>query len=220
MMSAERSLGDWVAAHPGAAGVFQRYRLDYCCGGEQSLAEACATEHQDVEEVVREIEAAERADETAVRWDQRPLDELVQHILDRYHAPLRAELPRLIELAGQVERAHREKPDRPAGLAELLTDVKAAVESHLAKEEQILFPLILAGRGRVAHMPIQVMIQEHEDHGRSLRRFRGLTRELSAPEHACASWRELYRALGELERELMDHIHLENNVLFPRALAG
>jgi len=106
------------------------------------------------------------------------------------------------------------------GLADLLTEVRTAVESHLAKEEQILFPLIVAGRGRTAHMPVQVMMQEHEDHGQNLRRIREITSDLTVPEHACASWRELYRALGELEVELMDHIHLENNILFPRVLAG
>jgi regulator of cell morphogenesis and NO signaling len=99
-------------------------------------------------------------------------------------------------------------------------DIRTAVESHLGKEEQILFPLILAGRGQNARMPVQMMIQEHEDHGRNLHRIRELTNNLQLPDYACASWRELYRALAELEVELMDHIHLENNILFPRALAG
>jgi regulator of cell morphogenesis and NO signaling len=125
-----------------------------------------------------------------------------------------------VELAGQVERAHVDKPDCPRGLSDLLADVQAAVESHLSKEEKILFPLILAGRGQTAHMPVQAMIHEHEDHGQNLIRIRKLTKDLKLPEYACASWRELYRALGELEVELMDHIHLENNILFPRALAG
>ena len=102
----------------------------------------------------------------------------------------------------------------------MLDDVRLAVESHLAKEEQILFPLILAGRGPMAHMPVQVMVHEHRDHGQNLERIRKITADFKVPEQACASWRELYRALGELEVELMDHIHLENNILFPRALAG
>jgi regulator of cell morphogenesis and NO signaling len=220
MKNTEQSLGDLVTAFPAAAKVLQRYRLDYCCGGQQSLDEACAAENIDPEAVLRDIEVAGAGAVDVARWDRRPLDELVQHILDRYHAPLRVELPRLIELAGQVERAHADKPRCPSGLADLLTEVKAAVEGHLVKEEQILFPLIVAGRGPTAHMPVQVMMQEHEDHGKSLRRIRELTSDLTVPEHACASWRELYRALGELAVELMDHIHLENNILFPRALAG
>jgi len=220
MKSTEQTLGDLVTAYPAAAKVLQRYRLDYCCGGKQSLDEACAAENIDPEAVLRDIEVAGAAGVDVARWDQRPLDELVQHILDRYHAPLRVELPRLVELAGQVERAHADKPHCPSGLADLLTEVKAAVEGHLAKEEQILFPLIVAGRGPTAHMPVQVMMHEHEDHGKNLRRIRELTSDLTVPGHACASWRELYRALGELEVELMDHIHLENNILFPRALVG
>lgn len=220
MKNTEQTLGNLVTAFPAATKVLQRYRLDYCCGGKQSLGEACAVENIDAEVVLRDIEAAGADNVDVARWDERPLDELVQHILDRYHAPLRTELPTLIQLADQVERAHADKSDRPKGLANLLTEVKAAVEIHLAKEEQILFPLIIAGRGQNAHMPVQVMMQEHEDHGQNLRRIRELTGDLIVPEHACASWRELYRALRELEVELMDHIHLENNILFPRALAG
>jgi len=218
--SSERTLGELATAYPGAAKVFHRYGLDFCCGGEQSLAQACVADGLDPEEVMHEVEilAANASDE--VRWDSRPLDELVEHILERYHAPLRTELPRLVELASKVERVHADKPERPAGLADLLAEMQSAVEGHLAKEEQILFPLIVAGHGRRAYMPVQVMIKEHEDHGQNLRRVRELTNDLQLPEHACASWRELYRSLEELERELMDHIHLENNILFPRALAA
>jgi len=220
MRNKEQTLGDLVAAFPAAAEVLQRYRLDYCCGGKQSLLDACTAADLDADVVLQDIEAAGKSNVDIARWDQRPLNELVQHILDRYHASLRIEIPRLIELAEQVERAHEDKPDRPAGLADLLREVKVAVESHLAKEEQILFPLIVAGRGQTAHMPVQVMMQEHEDHGQNLRRIRNLTGDMTAPEYACASWRELYRALAELEVDLMDHIHLENNILFPRVLAG
>jgi regulator of cell morphogenesis and NO signaling len=151
---------------------------------------------------------------------ERSLEEIVEYVLARYHAPLRVELPQLVETARRVEQVHAEKPDCPRGLADLLTEMRDAVESHLAKEEQILFPLILAGRGPMAHMPVQVMVQEHEDHGQTLRRLRELTGDFAIPEHACASWRGLYLALAQLEIELMDHIHLENNILFPRALAG
>ncbi|WP_428267665.1 iron-sulfur cluster repair protein YtfE [Haliangium sp.] len=220
MKNTEQTLGDLVTAFPAAAKVLHQYRLDYCCGGKQSLREACASEHVDPEAVLRDIEAAATESPDDARWDQRPLDELIQHILDRYHAPLRSELPRLIDLARRVERVHADKPDCPAGLTDLLVDIHAAVLNHLGKEEQILFPVILAGHGQAAHMPVQVMLQEHEDHGQNLQRIRDLTGDLTTPAHACASWRELYRALSELEVELMDHIHLENNILFPRALAG
>ena len=220
MKTTHQSLGDLVTANPAAARVFHRHGLDYCCGGSQSLAQACAAEGLDAQVILRELEATASSEAVVARWDQRPINELIQHILDRYHAPLRAELPRIVALARQVARVHADKPDRPAELADLLSDVQAAVESHLAKEEQILFPLILSGRGHSAHMPVQVMLQEHEDHGKNLRRIRELTNDLQLPPDACASWRELYRSLAELEVELMDHIHLENNILFPRALVG
>ena len=220
MKTTHQSLGDLVTANPAAARVFHRHGLDYCRGGSQSLAQACAAEGLDAQVILRELEATASSEAVVARWDQRPINELIQHILDRYHAPLRAELPRIVALARQVARVHADKPDRPAELADLLSDVQAAVESHLAKEEQILFPLILSGRGHSAHMPVQVMLQEHEDHGKNLRRIRELTNDLQLPPDACASWRELYRSLAELEVELMDHIHLENNILFPRALVG
>jgi regulator of cell morphogenesis and NO signaling len=219
-MSTEQTLSELVTANPAAAKVFHQYRLDYCCGGKQTLAEACAAQGLDAEDVLREAAVAGVVERDDVRWEERPLADLVQHILDRYHTPLRTEIPRLIELSEKVERVHADKPDRPAGLAEFLTEVRAAVESHLAKEEMILFPLIVSGRGPMAHMPVQVMVQEHEDHGESLRRIRGLAKDFALPEYACASWRELYRALAQLEVDLMNHIHLENYILFPRALAG
>ncbi len=217
-MTNEQTLGALVAERPAAARVLHRYGLDYCCGGEQSLSQACSADGVDPEAVLREIEEIGAEEPARVRWDRQPLEALVAHILERYHAPLRSELPRLIELAGKVESVHAERPDRPKGLADFLMEVRSSVESHLAKEEQILFPLIVSGRGALAHMPVQVMTREHEDHGRSLRRIRELTNDLELPEGACASWRELYRALTQLEVDLMDHIHLENNVLFPRAL--
>jgi regulator of cell morphogenesis and NO signaling len=220
MTTTERTLGELVTANPGAAKVFHKYRLDFCCGGKQSLEQACAVSGLDPETVLREIDGAAESGADGTQWDLRPVEELVRHILERYHTPLRTELPRLIALARTVERVHAGKPDRPEGLADHLTDVREAVESHLAKEEQILFPLILAGRGQRAFMPVQVMVKEHEDHGQSLRRIRELTGDLTLPAHACATWRELYRSLERLEVELMDHIHLENNVLFPRALAS
>jgi regulator of cell morphogenesis and NO signaling len=219
-MSTDQTLGHMVAANPAAAKVFQRYGLDYCCGGKQSLRQACAAGNVDAEAVLREIEVVGAGTKDEARWAERPLDELIEHIIDRYHAPLRAELPRLIQLARKVEQAHADNADHPEGLAGLLLDVQTAVESHLAKEEQILFPLIRSGHAQNAYMPVQVMIQEHEDHGQNLRRIRELTRDFDLPEHACASWHELYLALAKLEVDLMDHIHLENNILFPRALAG
>ncbi|MBN2340635.1 MAG: iron-sulfur cluster repair protein YtfE [Deltaproteobacteria bacterium] len=214
------SLGKMVTEIPDAARIFHEYGLDFCCGGKQTLAAACEAKHTDIEQIKSALSSLNNGSDAHIRWDKRPLDQLIQHILDTYHASLRADLPWLIELAERVEDVHRDAPDRPTGLVNLLKDIHLAVESHLGKEEQILFPLILSGHGERAHMPIQVMLQEHEDHGQNLQRIRTLTSDLASPPNACNTWKELYRALGKLEVELMAHIHLENNVLFPRALAG
>jgi regulator of cell morphogenesis and NO signaling len=219
MMNTNRTLGELVKEAPAAAKVLHQHGLDFCCGGGQSFEAACAAEGLKPGEVLREIEALESDSETDVRWDRQPLGDLIQHILKTYHEPLKVEVPRLVDLAAKVEAVHADKPDCPTGLSKLLADIQLAVESHLAKEEQILFPLIVAGRGWTAHMPVQVMLHEHEDHGRNLRRIRELTHDFRLPKDACESWKELYRALAELEVELMNHIHLENNILFPRALA-
>ncbi len=224
MIGAERTLGDLAAAVPTAAKVFHRYGLDYCCGGKQTLAEACARSGIDAAEVLGAIRDEESTlgagSDGGLRWADRPLEALVEHILERYHAPLRPELSRLLSMARKVEQVHAGKPGCPAGLAAHLEEMQPFVEEHLAKEEQVLFPLFLAGRGRIASMPVSVMLREHEDHGDALRRIRALTGDLQLPDGACATWRELYRSLAQLEVELMEHIHLENNILFPRALAG
>lgn len=155
-----------------------------------------------------------------LQWEHRPIEALVGHILERYHEPLRVELPRLIALARRVEQAHGSRRECPHGLAVLLEEVREGIEHNLEMEEAILFPLILAGRGPTAHMPVQVMIQDHEDHDEGLRRIRELTSDLRLPPGASAAWRELYRSLERFEAELLEHIRLENEVLFPRALVG
>jgi len=218
MKTSEQTLGALVIRHPEAAKFFHQHGLDFCCGGKQSLAQACAARGLDPEAVLLELETTVPEQLDTVRWELRPIAELVAHILARYHAPLRGELTRLVELSGKVERVHAAKPDCPAGLTDLLEEVRSSVGSHLEEEERILFPMILAGRGALAHMPIEVMQMEHQDHGRNLARIRSLTCDLHIPAHACASWRELYSSLSRLEVELMEHIHLENNILFPRVI--
>lgn len=218
MTNTQDTLGDLVTAIPIAAKVFHKHGLDFCCGGTQTLQQACEADGLDPQAVIAEIDGLMDDGCHDIPWDRQPIEDLIAHILSTYHEPLKTELPRLVMLAAKVESVHEERPDCPAGLSTLLRDILTAVESHLAKEEQILFPLILSGRGRNAHMPIQQMLQEHDDHGRNLQHIRSLTDNLILPEGACASWRELYRSLAALEVDLMAHIHLENSVLFRRAL--
>jgi regulator of cell morphogenesis and NO signaling len=153
-------------------------------------------------------------------WQSQPPTAIVEFILTRFHEPLRRDLPTLVERAHEVETAERAQALCPVGLAEHLEQVRLAVESHLAKEEKILFPLILAGRGSLALMPIRVMMSEHDDHLQNLARTRSLTHEFALPATASAAWCELYRELQRLEAELAQHIDLENNVLFTRVMGA
>lgn len=215
------TLAALATEYPAAIEVFRNHKFDYCCGGDQRLDEVCQLAGLDPKQVLAEVEAAKTSNEDRdQQWCQLPLDELIEHIIQRYHVPLRRELPVLIEMAGTVERVHGVKHTCPVGLTVHLEQVLVAVEGHLEKEEQILFPLILAGRSREAMMPVRVLTEEHEDHGRDLRRLRELTLDITAPPEACVTWTGLYRRLEQLEADLMEHIHLENNVLFPRALTA
>jgi regulator of cell morphogenesis and NO signaling len=143
---------------------------------------------------------------------------LIAHVVDHFHAGHRAELPRLVAMAEKVERVHGDKPHCPAGLAEHLRVVAHDLEQHMQKEEVVLFPMIVAGAGPRAWAPIQCMTAEHDEHGRALARTRELAHGFVPPPNACGTWRALYLGLAEFEREVMEHVHLENHVLFPRAL--
>lgn len=220
MTNPTSSLAQIAIDSPAAPGVFLRHGLDFCCHGQRSLAEACNEKGLDPQAIIGELATAAAPQGVAARLKDRPLAEIIDFILETYHAALRRDLPGIIDLAAKVERVHADKPTCPRGLAAHLADVMAGMQSHMAKEEQILFPLIRTGHGAGALMPIKVMMAEHEDHGEALRRTRDLTADLVPPPEACTSWRALYAELTRLEAELMEHIHLENNVLFPRALNG
>ncbi len=213
------TLADLAVTHPAASRVFRRHGLDFCCHGGRPLAEACAPRGLAPEAVLAEI-AAEQSSAPDVRWDERPIPELVDRLVGFYHLRLREELPQLVALAAKVEARHADKASCPRGLRAHLEEMHGAVLDHLAKEERILFPMILRGSGQMAASPIHVMELEHSDHGESLAHTRRLTADLTPPEEACPSWRALYLRLRALEAELMEHIHLENNVLFRRVLAA
>lgn len=215
----EPTLAALATRFPSATTVFHRHQLDFCCKGRRPLREACAEKGLDAGAVLAEIDAAEASRHQPVeRWDERPLDELILHLVGHYHERLRVELPQLIEMAAKVEAVHADKEHCPRGLAAHLQDIHVAVLEHLAKEEEILFPMVLAGHGARAHGPVHCLESEHDDHGENLQRTRELTGDLTPPPNACTTWRSLYLRLEALEAELHEHIHLENNVLFPRAL--
>lgn len=228
----ETSIGEIAATHPAAVPVFQRHRIDFCCGGRQRLAEACAARQIPYELVVRELENALAAPAPVdCDWATQPLERLVGHILTAYHAPLREELPRLQRMAEQVVGAHGERyPAVLPRLVEVFAGLKRELESHMAKEEIVLFPNVIAfeqarregwpaDAAAALAAPIAVMRREHDDAGDLLGELRRLTGDYTPPDDGCPTFQALYRGLAELERALQVHIHLENNILFPRALA-
>lgn len=156
-----------------------------------------------------------------VNWELRSQADLVDHIVEHYHAGLRRDLPSLIERARQVEREHAAHASVPRGLANLLESLASELESHMMKEERMLFPTLRTGsRGGPVDMPIRMMEREHDSHTDELEQIRQLAHDLVAPTDASATWRDLYAGLARLEEELRQHIYLENNVLFARALGG
>jgi regulator of cell morphogenesis and NO signaling len=213
--------------HPATTKVFQRHGLDFCCGGKRPLEEACAAQGLDAAAVLAEVRAAAAGPSAEADWDARPAGELIDHILERYHATLKRDLPVLRQLAAKV--ASRHGGDAPAllGVRELVDRLSGEMTSHMAKEEQVLFPIIarLAAGGESpmpVEGPVSVMEHEHEEVAEILRELRALTGDYTPPATACNSYRGLFQMLAELESDTHQHIHLENNVLFPRAeeLAG
>ena len=140
---------------------------------------------------------------------------LIAHILERYHAVHRRELRDLHRLAREVESVHRSHPDCPAGLADFLAETLGELGAHMDKEEQVLFPLLLAGGGACAPFAIRRMRHEHDEHGDRLEALRRRTQSFAAPEGACEAWRSLYAGCRKLHDDLREHIRLENDLLFP-----
>ncbi len=213
-----QTLREIAVTQPGSTSVFLARGLDFCCGGGRTLADACLEKGLDPDAVASAIlaNALERGDLT--RLADMSLSDLTSLIETRYHARLRADLPELIALASKVERVHREKASCPKGLAGMLRQLEEGALEHLAKEEQVLFPMIRAGYGSRAKGPVEVMEREHEDHGRAFAKLKTLTADFTPPPDACTTWKALYLRLQNFSDEFMEHIHLENNILFPRAL--
>jgi regulator of cell morphogenesis and NO signaling len=218
-----------VCEVPATSRVFERHGIDYCCGGRQPIADACRERGVDPATVLRELEAeAARPDAVPTDWREERVSALLDHILDRHHAYLRRELPRVRDLLAKVEKAHgANHPELFPELSRHYGRLHADLDMHLMKEEEVLFPAIRAmesGGGGGFHCghvsaPIQVMEYEHDEAGRILARLRELTGGYVPPPDACPTFRACYEGLAALEADLHMHIHLENNVLHPRALA-
>jgi regulator of cell morphogenesis and NO signaling len=221
----ETPIGELALRSPRLATVLDRLGLDYCCHGDRSLEAACAHAGLDPAAVLAELRAVPEPGEPE-EWAGLDPAALCDHIEAVHHRYLHEELPSLDGLADKVESTHRDRHPELVEVRALVAALRADLEPHLAKEEQVLFPAIraLAGGARpqfpfgsIAN-PIRVMRAEHDAAGELLARLRSVTGDYRVPDDACASYRSLYQRLDALDRDTHAHIHKENNALFPAAL--
>ncbi len=218
ILTEERTVGQIAAEMPGSVRIFEKYGIDYCCGGRISLAAACAGRSIAPTRLIEELDAAlAPAPDASPDWQTASLAALIDHILTRHHAWLKTEMPRLSRLLQKVTAAHgAAHGDSLVPLGQTFEALRQELDAHLMKEEMILFPMIRAGVRSVGN-PINVMEHEHDSAGRALETMRAVTANYTLPAEACNSYRALFAGLQELEADLHQHIHLENNILFPRA---
>lgn len=222
------SVGNCVAQHPQTSRVFESLEIDYCCGGGKPLEQACLDRKLDPLQVLEQIEQAiKQIDEPAQDWLTAALADLCGHIEQTHHAYLKSELPRLAGLIAKVVNAHGASHRELPQLQQVFTELRAELEPHMFKEEQVLFPAIRLLEessesptfpfGTVAN-PIRMMEHEHDNAGDGLAQIRVLTREYAVPDGACNTYRAMLDGLRELELNMHQHVHKENNILFPRAI--
>ena len=234
ILSLNKTVRDLALELPQATRVFERLKIDYCCGGDKPLGEACATAGVEVDNVVRMLEEAGQAEvqgNGSLDFQKATLSELISHILDKHHVYTREEMARLEPLIVKVIAAHGENHPELRQIGEVFQTLCADLKPHMFKEEQILFPYILemeksALQNRPApfapfgtvNNPIHMMMMEHDTVGDLLRELRALSSNYAVPPDGCISYQTLYQALEAFEGDLHQHIHLENNILFPRAV--
>jgi regulator of cell morphogenesis and NO signaling len=232
-MTITKTLADVAAISLDAVRSLERHGLDYCCGGKQPFDEACLAKGLSPESVIQEIERAQRAGAPERNWQTAPLGELAKHIVATHHEYLKLELPALGNRLDKVLAVHGARdPETLSRMAEVFVALRAEMEMHMHKEETILFPFIEkygfaesqgspmppVPFGSIAN-PIAMMEREHVSAGGALVEIRALTYDYQLPPYACSTVRALYEGLEALEADLHVHIHLENNILFPRVIA-
>ena len=222
-----------AVSQPTSIRVFERFGIDYCCGGRKPLAVACNEQAVEIDAVLAALaEAASETGSDQTDWSKSSLEELVGHINSKHHEYLKMELPRAVSLAKKVTAAHGANHPELAELQSAVEDLSSELTQHLAKEELVLFPYVsgleraLASNGALPRgcfgsiaSPIAVMSQEHDDAGEVLAKIRQLTKDYTVPQDACPTYHAYMDVLKSLEQDLHQHIHLENNILFPRAIA-
>ena len=221
------TVGELVAQRPARSRVFEVLGIDFCCGGKRPLREACAAKGLDAATVATMLAALESGGpaQDGADWTAATMTALCDHIEATHHAYLRAELPRLAAMVRKVVDAHAERDGRLRELHAVFHAFTQELASHMMKEEQVLFPIVRAiesGDTDPRHCgsvrnPIGVMEHEHDQAGLALARMRELTSDYTPPADACNTWRALLDGLRELEQDMHQHVHKENNILFPRA---
>jgi regulator of cell morphogenesis and NO signaling len=233
MTNIAKTVRDIALEQPTSIRVFERLGIDYCCGGRKPLAEACSERNLQFDDVLSALDsAAQSATPAGTDWAQASLRQLVAHIVATHHEYVKSELPRLAMLAEKVVNRHGDTQAHLPVLKNILAQLDEELIHHLGKEEHILFPYITkleeaqASGGAVPHgcfgtvaHPIEMMTSEHDAAGQMLAQIEQLTSNFTTPEGACPTYLAFYTGLKEFEQDLHQHIHLENNILFPRAIA-
>ncbi len=223
-----KRVGELVVEQPGRSRIFERFSIDYCCGGKKTLADACKATGASPDAVIDALTHPESNNPSTSEadWSNARMGELIDHILTKHHAYLRTELPRLSEMGEKVARVHGHRFDWLSECHRVFEGLRAELEQHMMKEEQVLFPMIremeASGARASSHCgnlqnPISVMEHEHDNAGQALARLRELTGAFVPPDDACNTFRAWLHGLAELEADLHEHIHEENNILFPSA---
>ena len=234
MITTDMTVRDVANELPQSTRIFEKLKIDYCCGGNQTLAEGCVSAGVDVYAVIQMLAEETKLnaeDENTLDFINASLPELITHILDTHHVFTKSEMDRLQLLADKVLNAHGGNHPELIHLDELLTRLCDDLKPHMFKEEQVLFPYMKAlakaadQHGVVpfapfvtVNNPIRMMMREHDVAGQILRELRALTSDYTVPPDACISYQTLFAAIENFEKDLHQHIHLENNILFPKAL--
>jgi regulator of cell morphogenesis and NO signaling len=232
-LAVTKTVGEIAAEMPNTTREFEKLGIDYCCGGSRTLGEACAQANVSIDEALARLAKSMTAPTTESQdWQKQLLDDLIAHITGVHHKYVREESPRIEALASKVAGVHGKNHPELIEVQEVFAGLAEELRVHLMKEEQILFPYVLrmeesalAGEpvppamfGTVLN-PVRMMMQEHDGAGDALRALRSITNNYAVPADGCISYRTLYQALQDYEADLHQHIHLENNILFPRAIA-
>jgi len=203
---------------PGATAILFNHKINFCCNGDKTLKAMIEKKGLKADDIVPYIEGLARRSDAVQDWSKVGNKELIEHILTRYHQVHREQLTELSRLASRVETVHGSHKLCPNGLADHLVSMKQELVQHMQKEESILFPMLSDGNSPMVSGPISVMMSDHENHIESINQIYEFTNDLSLHTEACNTWRALYLGLQEFISDFNMHIHIENNILFARAL--